>query len=845
MFKWFNDLRIRNKLIGAFLVMIGLTIVVSVIALISQNNAQATVDQLLDVDVRIAELSLQSNNAMLMARRGEKDYLLRYKELGFEEARAQYVAQVQNEVATIHENMAELKSLETQDEHITQVEAIDQAITEYETTFLAAVALIEQRGYEDTGLEGQFREKVHDIEAAIEADAIDQLAIDMLMMRRHEKDYLLREDEQYVTRLHETVAQLKTDVAATSLPQAEQVQLATLADEYQALFDQLVQTDVQVAANIETYREAVHKLEPLLEDFYTKAQEAENTARANMQYTARTATLTVIGVSIAAAVIGLLVAFFLSRSIANTVIVVARAAEGIAEGDLEQFVEVTSKDELGDMAAAFQRMITYMQQMAGAASRLAQGDVTAGVTPQSKKDVLGYAFTQMITYQQQMAGAASRLAQGDLTARVTPQSEKDVLGNAFRQMLLNLRSLIGQVQQSADQVASASQQLNMAAEQAGQAGQQVATTIQQVAQGTAQQTQSVTEATNNVEQLARAADGIARGAQEQAQGVQQTSDLINDMANIVGQVGQITGSVTGANARVTEAARHGVTAVTQTGQGMETIRARTTSAAEKVKEMGSRSKEIGRIVDTIDEIADKTDMLALNAAVEAARAGEHGRGFAVVADQVRKLSEDSKGATRDITELIERVQETVSEAIAAMDSTVAEVDNGSRLAGETTQSLQDILQVAEEAAALAERISEAVTQLKQRSEGVVAAVESVSTVVEENTAVAEEMAANSQQVTGAMEGVASIAEENSASTEEVSASAEEMSAQVEEVVASAEELSALAEELRSATIQFRLEETGWTTPERVDRSPGMGSPQPPQARPVLVGNGQGTDQGNT
>jgi methyl-accepting chemotaxis protein len=237
---------------------------------------------------------------------------------------------------------------------------------------------------------------------------------------------------------------------------------------------------------------------------------------------------------------------------------------------------------------------------------------------------------------------------------------------------------------------------------------------------------------------------------------------------------------------------------------MTTIRSRTTTAVEKVKEMNTRSKEIGRIVETIDEIADKTDMLALNAAVEAARAGEHGRGFAVVADQVRKLSEDSKKATGDVNELIERVQDTVNEAITAMESTAKEVDNGTQLAGDTAQSLQEIMQAAEEAATMADQISQSVGQLKQKSEGVVGAVESVSTVVEENTASAEQMAANSQEVMEAMEGVAGIAEENSASIEEVSASAEEMSAQVEEVVASAEELSALAEELREATTRFRV-----------------------------------------
>jgi methyl-accepting chemotaxis protein len=275
----------------------------------------------------------------------------------------------------------------------------------------------------------------------------------------------------------------------------------------------------------------------------------------------------------------------------------------------------------------------------------------------------------------------------------------------------------------------------------------------------------------------------------------------------VDQVDQVAHSVSQANAKVTQVAQQGVARVKQTTEGMDTIRARSIAAADKVREMSSRSKEIGRIVEAIDDIADKTDMLALNAAVEAARAGEHGRGFAVVAEQVRKLSEDSKGATRDIAGLIERVQESVHEAITAMEGAITEVSKGTHLTRDTANSLEEILQAAEEAATMAEQISGTVTQLRQKSENVVTAIETVSAVVEENTAVAEEMSANTEEVMQAMEGVASVAEENSASAEEVSASAEEMSAQVEEVVTSAQELSLLAEQLRIAVVQFRLDET--------------------------------------
>jgi methyl-accepting chemotaxis protein len=740
-------------------------------------------------------LSLKSDIAMLMARRGEKDYLLRYKTLGFEEARTKYVTQVQDQVAIIHQNLTEMKSLETHEDDLAIQEAMDEAITEYEATFLATVVLIEQRGHVDTGLEGQFRQKVHDIEAFVEAQALDQLTIDMLAIRRTEKDYLLRGQDKYVTGMSEAVDQFKTDVAATDLTQTEKTQLTTLANDYQTLFNQLVEIDVQIADSIETYRDAVHTVEPLLDEVLAFAKEGQIAARDNMERTAQTATLTVIGVSVSVVVIGLLVAFFLSRNIADAVAVVVRAAEGIAEGDLEQFVEVTSKDELGNMAAAFQRMIAYMQEM---------------------------------------ASLADQIAQGNLTVNAAPKSNKDALGNAFSQMITNLRTLVGDVQRNASQVASASAQLNSAADQAGQASQQVSRTIQQVAAGTNQQTKSVTEATGNVEQMARASEGIARGAQEQATAVQKTSDLIGEMAGIVSQVNTVTESVTVANAKVTQAAENGSNAVEETVQGMENIRLRTADAAKKVREMDERSKEISRIVEMIDDIADKTDMLALNAAVEAARAGEHGRGFAVVADQVRKLSEDSKVATRDIDRLIARVQETINEAIAAMDSTGAEVDNGSRLAGDTTRSLGEIMQAAEEAAELSSQINVSATQLKQKNEGVVAASESVGAVVEENTAVAEEMATNSQEVSSAMEGVAGISEENSAAAEEVSANAEEMTAQIEEVVASAEELSSLAEELHAAIAQFNVEDEGWG--ERAVSGSANGHPQPVVAG--YAGNGR-------
>lgn len=83
------------------------------------------------------------------------------------------------------------------------------------------------------------------------------------------------------------------------------------------------------------------------------------------------------------------------RSIGRAVRQVRGAAQGIARGDPEQHIEVASRDELGDMAAAFREMVAYLNRMAEAAQRIAGGDLAADVAPQGERDTLGLAFAAM------------------------------------------------------------------------------------------------------------------------------------------------------------------------------------------------------------------------------------------------------------------------------------------------------------------------------------------------------------------------------------------------------------------------------------------------------------------
>ncbi|MDY6875019.1 MAG: methyl-accepting chemotaxis protein [Chloroflexota bacterium] len=428
------------------------------------------------------------------------------------------------------------------------------------------------------------------------------------------------------------------------------------------------------------------------------------------------------------------------------------------------------------------------------------------------------------------------LSQGDLTVSFTAQRQDDVgrLVNASNALVVSLHDLIGQVAGSANHVSAASGKLSSAAEQAGEAAQQIATTIQQVASGTAQQTESVTKTAVSVEELSRAIDGVARGAQEQASAVARSSQATAQISAAVQQVAANAQAGAEGSAEATQAARAGADTVEETVKGMKSIKDKVGLSAQRVREMGQRSNEVGAIVETIDDIASQTNLLALNAAIEAARAGEHGKGFAVVADEVRKLAEKSAEATKEIAGLIKGIQETVGEAVQAMNESATEVDVGADRANDAGQALQSILKAAEAVNQQVAEIASAAQQMSASSSELVNEMDAVSAVVEENTASTEEMAASSGQVSQAVENIASISEENSAAAEEVSAAVEEMSAQIQEVSASAQSLNGMAQTLRTVVAQFRL-----TTGETQATPVQAAQTTAPALVPVAPGGGDG------
>jgi methyl-accepting chemotaxis protein len=452
------------------------------------------------------------------------------------------------------------------------------------------------------------------------------------------------------------------------------------------------------------------------------------------------------------------------------------------------------------------RVTQPVKLMANAANRLALGDVGQALDYKSKDEygVLADSMRSMINYQKEMADVAKAISKGELTENIQPKSDKDGLGHAFKEMIESLRTTIQHVAQNAKTLKDASEQLSTAASQAGEATSQIAITIQQVAGGITMEAESVSNTATSVEKMSHTITAVARGAQEQAGAINKASLIASRINSAIEQVTNNAQSVTRDSAQAASYSRDGAKTVQETIAGMEAIRSKVRLSATKVEEMGTRSEEIGVIVETIEDIASQTNLLALNAAIEAARAGEQGKGFAVVADEVRKLAERSSLATKEIGSLIKGIQRTINEAVGAMKASATEVEAGVVRANSAGTVLGNILVAAESVYKQAEDAGDAAAKVSAAATELVGAVDSVSAVIEENTAATEEMAANSSELTQSIENIASVSEENSAAVEEVSASTEEVSAQVEEVSASAASLMEMAERLQQIVARFKL-----------------------------------------
>ncbi len=740
----FKNLTVRTRMTIGFGTVIGVLIIVGFVA----YNALTTASDGFTEYRGLARITNESGRVqanMLMVRMNVKDFQI----TGSEKDKEQY-----NEYFNKTHELADVAKGDIHDPE--QEKIIDNIIAElenYNSGFQKIMKFREERDkrvYNVLDVKGPFMENtLTEIMVTAERDRDMTAAFNsgiamkhLLLARLYMAKFLDTNDEKAVERVNEEFAKMqeKLDVLETELQNPTRRKMRDDVEEaknlYQTTFGELAQI---IFDRNEIQKGELDVIGPKIaadiEDLKLNVKGIQDELGPRLQASNQRSTIVIIAIGLIAVILGGFFAVIILRSIIKPLSMITGAASNLALGDIEQSINIDSRDEIGTLADSFRNMIKNQKEKAEAAKMISEGNVDVNVEAASEKDVLGKSMITMKDSIKSLIDEGIMLADASESGKLNTRGDVTKFDGGFREIIEGMNSTIENILKPVNEAVGCLKEMskgNLAVSVTGDYKGDHAvmkdatnTTLDSLNEILGQVKVSSDQVTSGAQQVSDSSQSLSQGATEQASSLEETSSSITEIASQTKTNAENASEANGLSNKAKDIAETG-------NEQMKKM-------VVAMGDINESSSEISKIIKVIDEIAFQTNLLALNAAVEAARAGVHGKGFAVVAEEVRNLAQRSAEAAKETTELIE--------------GSVKNVENGTSIADETAKALEEIV--------------EGITK--------------VSDIVAEITSASNEQAQGIEQITSALGQIDQVTQSNTANAEEGASAAEELSSQAAEL----------------------------------------------------------------